>query len=264
MSSREAVVPAAHSPSPFPQLQELVELHYQPQGKFSINMSIMGLCSLRERVSHEGSQPGTEGYPRTVIFALGFQGLWLCKAPSYSWECHMKGELSGSAQHGAMPLPPPLGPGTAPAPVPAQSEQGSSTAAGQTAGEGRGRRDHTALISMQRWDDFCRAGLDLVPIHGLQTLSDGASSLDGAAWMEQLWGRECYRPVLPTCLLTLFSSLGKTLTMDCSSAPRTALCVTAGPAAAAPASWCGQSPLSAPRVSLWNDRPAKKIESPFL
>lgn len=105
---------------------------------------------------------------------------------SYSWECHMKGELPVSAQHGAMPLPPPLGPSTAPAPVPAQSEQGSSTVAGQTAGEGRGRQDHTALISMQRWGDFCRAGLDLVPIHGLQTLSDAASSILQPGWSSSL------------------------------------------------------------------------------
>lgn len=34
-----------------------------------------------------------------------------------------------------------------------------------------------------------------------------------------LWGGECYRPVLPMHLLTLFSSLGITLTMDCPSAP---------------------------------------------
>lgn len=158
----------------------------------------------------------------------------------------MRGELLGSAQHGIR-------------------RHGCTMTAGDTAGEGRGRHP-TAFISSK--DGVTSAERGWLWYSSMTSkpclMVPGAHCRLGATCGAALWSRGCYRPVLPIHLLTLLSSLGITLTMDGASAPATALCVTPGPAAAVPASWHDQSPPSAPRVSLWNDRPAKKIESPFL
>lgn len=68
-----------------------------------------------------------------------------------------------------------------------------------------------------------------MPIHGLQTLSDGAlSSLQaGCLLWSSSWGQGMLQTVLPMRLLTLFSSFSMALSVECSSAPRhSSVCVT--------------------------------------
>lgn len=151
---------------------------------------------------------------------------------------------------------------SAPAPVPAPSKEKSKlqhcSRTDSWRGQGQVRSHCLPLHARMGRLQQSRAGSGTC--HGLPTLPRAPCGLD-AAYGAALWGRERRRPVLPMHLLTLFSSLGLHRPWTAPLLLTPALCVTQGPA---PAPWHGQSPPSAPRVSLWDDRPAKKIESPFL